>query len=55
MHVILLKIFFPSKNTILFLKKPYNVYKTLILMDSNIIKGWPYNTKLTKVITIAQK
>jgi len=35
---------FQTKPAFLFLKKPYLVCATLILMDSNIIKVLPYNT-----------
>jgi hypothetical protein len=38
------KLYFSNKTIILFLKKPYLVCSTLILMDSNITKVWPYIT-----------
>jgi hypothetical protein len=46
------KLYFSNKTTILFLKKLYIVCTTLILMDSNIINVWPYNTKTIKVIML---
>jgi hypothetical protein len=43
------RIYISNKTNILFLKKLYLVCTTLILMDSNIIKIWPYHTKTTSV------
>jgi hypothetical protein len=49
------RLYFSNKAIILFLKKPYLVYSTLILMDSNITKVWPYDIKTTKVIINTEK
>jgi hypothetical protein len=40
------KPYFSNTTIILFLKRHYPVCTTLILMDSNIIKIQPYNTRI---------
>ncbi len=46
---------FQTKLPFSFLRKPCLLCTTLILMDLNIIKVQPYNTRTTKVIINAQK
>jgi hypothetical protein len=46
--------YFFKQNQHFIFEKPYLICTTLILMDSNMIKVWPYNTR-TKVIINAQK
>jgi hypothetical protein len=49
------KDYFFKQNFHLSFEELYLVCITLILMDPNIIKVWPYNTKTTKVIINAHK
>jgi hypothetical protein len=44
------RLYFSNKKIVLFLKKPYIICTTLILMDLNMIKVGPYNTRTTNVI-----
>jgi hypothetical protein len=54
-YVLLLKNIFFKQNHYFIFFKPYLVCTTLILIDSNIVKIQPFNTKTTKVIINAQK
>jgi hypothetical protein len=49
------RLYFSNKKIVLSLKNPYLICTTLILMDLNIIKVGPYNTRTTKVIINAKK
>jgi len=44
------RLYFSNKKIVLFLKKPYIICTTLILMDLNMIKVGPFNTRTTNVI-----